>query len=51
MASLRTYLNFPLHTEEAFSFYKSVFGTQFTAPGFRRFGDMPPIPLNKWVFR
>jgi PhnB protein len=43
MASVSTYLNFPQHTEEAFHFYKSVFGTEFTPPGIRRFGDMPPM--------
>ena len=29
MARTSTYLNFPGTTEEAFSFYKSVFGTEF----------------------
>ena len=43
MARVSTYLNFPNYTEEAFNFYKSVFGTGFTEPGFRRFGDMPPM--------
>lgn len=43
MASVSTYLNFPQHTEEAFNFYKSVFRTEFTPPGIRRFGDMPPM--------
>lgn len=43
MARVSTYLNFSNYTEEAFIFYKSVFGTEFTAPGFRRFGDMPPM--------
>jgi PhnB protein len=42
MARTSTYLNFPSHTEEAFLFYKSAFGTEFTVPGFRRFSDMPP---------
>ncbi|MGQ0738431.1 MAG: VOC family protein [Bacteroidota bacterium] len=42
MARVTTYLNFPNQTEEVFNFYKSVFGTEFTEPGFRRFGDMPP---------
>ncbi len=40
MASVSTYLNFPRHTEEAFNFYKTVFGTEFT-DGIKRFGDMP----------
>jgi len=43
MARVSTYLNFPDYTEEAFNFYKSVFGTEFTEPGIRRFGDMPPM--------
>jgi len=42
MASVSTYLNFPRETETAFNFYKSVFGTEFSDGGFRRFGDMPP---------
>jgi PhnB protein len=42
MARVSTYLNFPNKTEEAFSFYKSVFGTEFTPPGFRRFSEIPP---------
>src|SRR5512135_504313 len=43
MARVSTYLNFPRSTEEAFLFYKSVFGTEFTMP-FARFRDMPPAP-------
>lgn len=43
MASVSTYLNFSNQTEEAFLFYKKVFGTEFTAPGIRRFGEMPPM--------
>lgn len=43
MARVSTYLNFSNYTEEAFNFYKSVFGTEFTEPGFRRMGDMPPM--------
>jgi len=42
MASVSTYLNFPRNTEEAFNFYQSVFGGEFTG-GIRRFGDMPPM--------
>ena len=30
MAKANTYLNFPGNTEEAFNFYKSVFGGEFT---------------------
>ncbi|WP_462251574.1 hypothetical protein [Ferruginibacter sp.] len=33
MASVSTYLNFATSTEEAFNFYKTVFGGEFTAPG------------------
>ena len=43
MARVSTYLNFPRSTEEAFLFYKSVFGTEFDAP-IARFRDMPPAP-------
>jgi PhnB protein len=42
MARTSTYLNFPHHTEEAFNFYKTVFETEFTAPGIRRMSDIPP---------
>lgn len=42
MASVNTYLNFPRNTEEAFNFYKTVFGTEFKEPGIMRFGDIPP---------
>ncbi|MBI5857285.1 MAG: VOC family protein [Sphingobacteriales bacterium] len=41
MARVSTYLNFSNNTEEAFNFYKSVFGTEFEG-GINRFGDMPP---------
>ncbi|MDB6167613.1 MAG: 3-demethylubiquinone-9 3-methyltransferase [Verrucomicrobia bacterium] len=40
MPRTSTYLNFPRSTEEAFLFYKSVFGTEFSAP-IARFKDMP----------
>jgi PhnB protein len=43
MATVSTYLNFPDHTEEAFNFYKSVFGTEFRGSGIMRFKDIPPI--------
>jgi uncharacterized glyoxalase superfamily protein PhnB/uncharacterized protein YndB with AHSA1/START domain len=36
-----TYLNFPGTTEEAFKFYKSVFGGEFSGKGIQRFGDIP----------
>jgi PhnB protein len=43
MASVSTYLNFARSTEEAFNFYRSVFGTTFEGQ-VMRFGDMPPAP-------
>lgn len=43
MARVSTYLNFPRSTEEAFLFYKSVFGTEFAGP-IMRFGDIPEQP-------
>jgi PhnB protein len=39
MASINPYLNFPGNTEEAFNFYKSVFGGDFLA--LQRFSDTP----------
>lgn len=51
MANVSTYLNFSNKTEEAFNFYKKVFGTEFEGDGFNRFGDMPPQegqpPMNE----
>lgn len=41
MAKVSTYLNFNSKTEEAFNFYKKVFGTEFTGD-ISRFGDIPP---------
>jgi PhnB protein len=43
MPEVSTYLNFPRSTEEAFNFYRSVFGTEFQG-NVMRFGDMPPVP-------
>lgn len=43
MASVSTYLIFDGNTEEAFTFYKSVFGTDFVG-GIVRMGDMPAEP-------
>jgi PhnB protein len=43
MPGVSTYLNFPRSTEEAFNFYRSVFGTEFQG-NVMRFGDMPPVP-------
>ena len=40
MARTSTYLNFARSTEEAFTFYKSVFGTEFVG-GIMRHGDVP----------
>ena len=39
MASINPYLNFLGNTEEAFNFYKSVFGGEFST--FQRFRDIP----------
>ena len=39
MAKLNTYVNYPGTAEEAFEFYKSVFGGEFVSV--TRFGDMP----------
>ncbi len=41
MASTSTYLNFPRNTEQAFNFYKSVFGGEFFGGRIMRFGDIP----------
>ena len=43
MARVSTYLNFPGTTEEAFAFYKSVFGGEYAGP-VHRFGEMPAMP-------
>jgi PhnB protein len=49
MAAVSTYLNFTRNTEEAFNFYRSVFGGEFTGE-ISRFKDipssenMPPLP-------
>jgi PhnB protein len=49
MATVSTYLNFQRNTEEAFYFYKSIFGGEFTG-GISRFSEipatenMPPLP-------
>src|SRR5690606_2992252 len=42
-ARVSTYLNFPGNTEEVFSFYRSVFLTEFVG-GIQRFSDVPPNP-------
>ena len=38
MANVGTYLNFPRNTEDAFLFYQSVFGGEFSRGGIARFG-------------
>jgi PhnB protein len=43
MSSVSTYLNFMGQTEEAFNFYRSVFGTKFNGD-IARMGDMPAEP-------
>lgn len=43
MARVSTYLNFPRQTEEAFNFYKSVFGTEFVGE-ISRFASVPQQP-------
>ncbi len=42
MIKLNPYLNFMGRTEEAFTFYKSVFGGEFQM--FQRFEDVPNLP-------
>ena len=43
MARVSTYLNFTRNTQEAFAFYRAVFGTEFVGP-ISRFKDVPPHP-------
>lgn len=43
MARVSTYLNFNGNTEQAFEFYRSVFGGEFTG-GIHRFKDIPATP-------
>ena len=47
MAQVNAYLTFNGNCEEAFNFYKSVFGGEF--PYIGRFGDMPPSEDGKQV--
>ena len=42
MPRVSTYLNFSRNTEEAFLFYKKVFGGDFTGGRIARFSDIPP---------
>jgi len=44
MARVNTYLNFNRKTEEAFNFYRSVFGGEFSGRGIARFKDIPSMP-------
>ncbi len=43
MARVSTYLNFARSTEQAFLFYRSVFGSEFAGP-INRFSSIPPAP-------
>jgi PhnB protein len=43
MASVSTYLNFNRTTEQAFEFYRSIFGGEFEG-GIHRMGDAPAMP-------
>lgn len=43
MARVSTYLNFPGTTEQAFTFYKKVFGTEYVSE-ISRIRDVPPGP-------
>lgn len=43
MARVSTYLNFPRSTEAAFTFYRSIFGGEFTG-GINRFSSIPAEP-------
>jgi PhnB protein len=52
MSKVSIYLNFQGNTEEAFNFYKSVFGTEFVAPimfnkNIPASPEMPPLPENE----
>lgn len=45
MKAINTYINFNGNCEEAFTFYKSVFGGEFSA--FQRFDEMPDdVPVD-----
>lgn len=46
MAKMNPYLNFDGKTEEAFNFYKSVFGGEFLG-GIYRMGDAPGMELTE----
>ncbi len=44
MASVSTYLNFTRNAEEAFNYYKSIFGGEFFGGGIMRFRNIPDSP-------
>ena len=44
MSATSIYLNFKNQTEEAFLFYKSIFGGEFDGEGISRMGDAPTYP-------
>ncbi|WP_341839901.1 VOC family protein [Chitinophaga caseinilytica] len=44
MATMNPYLNFNGNCAEAFEYYKSVLGGEFTGPGMMRMKDAPPSP-------
>lgn len=46
MAQINPHINFNGNAEEAFNFYKSVFGGEFTT--IFRFKDLPADPENVW---
>jgi PhnB protein len=41
MAKMSINLSFPRKAEEAFNFYKSIFGGEFSRGGISRYKDMP----------
>jgi len=41
MSRVSTYLNFSRNTEEAFNYYRSIFGGEYTRGGIARLGDIP----------
>jgi PhnB protein len=42
MSKVSTYLNLARNTEQAFVYYRSVFGGDFAGQGIMRFKDVPP---------
>jgi PhnB protein len=42
MPKVSSYLHFDSSTEEAFAFYRSIFGGEFSGQGILRYGDTPP---------